>query len=63
MRVLPAAACISCSKYNSYGHPAPETLERLTEAGTEIFTTPQSGMIILIYRGGEYFDVTTFTGR
>ncbi|MBP5330286.1 MAG: hypothetical protein J6Y89_00345, partial [Lachnospiraceae bacterium] len=63
MRALPAAAFISCSKYNSYGHPAPETLARLTEAGTEIFATPQSGMIILIYRGGEYFDVTTFTGR
>ena len=29
--------------YNSYGHPAPETLDRLTEAGAEAFRTDQQG--------------------
>ena len=29
--------------YNSYGHPAPETLDRLAEAGAEVFRTDQLG--------------------
>ena len=29
--------------YNSYGHPAPETLDRLAEAGAAVYRTDQLG--------------------
>ena len=29
--------------YNSYGHPSPETLDRLSQAGAEVFRTDQRG--------------------
>ncbi len=43
--VSPEYAVISCGENNIYGHPAPETLERLVDAGCEIWQTPQSGQI------------------
>lgn len=42
----PETAVISVG-YNSYGHPAPETLERLTKAGATIYRTDESGTITL----------------
>ena len=43
--VSPELALISCSKYNSYGHPAKETLERLKAAGAEVYTTQHKGAV------------------
>jgi len=37
-------AVISCG-YNTYGHPAPETIERLKNAGMKIFRTDEDGNI------------------
>ncbi len=48
--VSPEYAVISCSANNNYGHPAPETLERLDEAGCEVYRTPQSGQITFYER-------------
>lgn len=43
----PDAAIISVSAENLYGHPARETLERLTLCGCYIFRTDQMGTIII----------------
>lgn len=41
--VKPNISLISCSATNSYGHPGKETLQRLTDAGSEIFITKDVG--------------------
>ena len=38
---------ISCGKNNLYGHPAPETLERMDEVGCRIIRTDKSGAVII----------------
>ncbi len=43
------AAVISCGRNNSYGHPAPETLERLEKCGIRIYRTDKEGAIIIEY--------------
>ncbi len=48
----PEYAVISCSANNIYGHPAPETLERLDEAGCVISRTTQSGQITFYEKRG-----------
>lgn len=45
--VSPKDTVISCAARNSYGHPAPETVERLTQAGSRICYTMQSGAILM----------------
>lgn len=45
----PDVAIISVGEDNSYGHPAQETLDRLEEAGCEIYRTDLHGEII--YKG------------
>lgn len=46
-QVKPRVAIISCGENNSYGHPHAETLKRLEEAGSAIFTTPECGAITI----------------
>lgn len=41
----PEISVISCSSTNSYGHPHQETLERLREAGCDIYVTMYGGQI------------------
>ena len=41
----PDVAMISAGKHNSYGHPAPEVLKRLTEAGCLILRTDTMGTV------------------
>lgn len=48
--VTPEAAVISCG-YNTYGHPAPETLGRLAAAGCDIYRTDQQGNLTVTVRG------------
>lgn len=51
----PALAVISCGEGNSYGHPHPEVLERLSEAQAELLVTQDTGAITL------YLDQGTMT--
>jgi len=44
-QVNPRVAVISCGVGNSYGHPHEETLERLSDVGSTILTTPKCGAI------------------
>lgn len=44
LATTPETAVISCG-YNSYGHPAPETLERLGAAGCDIYRTDLMGTV------------------
>ena len=53
----PVVSVISCSKYNSYGHPAPATLERLKNAGSETYITCNDGMVAVFYDGNGAFTV------
>lgn len=48
-KTQPQIAIISVGLDNRYGHPAQEVLEKLTEAGCEIYRTDRNGKII--YRG------------
>ena len=45
-KVSPADAIISVGKNNSYGHPNPEVLQRLTQHRANIFRTDESGDIV-----------------
>lgn len=45
-----AYAVISCGK-NAYGHPAPETITRLMEAGMELHITEEEGAVIITLHG------------
>jgi competence protein ComEC len=51
--VQPSEAVISVGP-NSYGHPAPETLERLNDIGTHIWRTDMLGSITLTSDGSSY---------
>ncbi len=42
-RLSPEIALISAGEGNRYGHPAPETLEALGDAGAQVFRTDQMG--------------------
>ncbi len=41
----PETAVISCSSTNTYGHPHPETIERLTQAGCDLWFTMSDGAV------------------
>ena len=58
-QVSPRIAVISCGENNSYGHPAPETVERLQNAGSRILQTPQSGAV-MIESDGKTYSVETY---
>lgn len=45
--VHPSAAAISCGADNDYGHPSPEVLENLSNAGvTDVRVTAESGTVV-----------------
>ena len=50
--VAPEIALISAGANNSYGHPAPETLERLEELGAEIHRTDREGTVTVRVKDG-----------
>lgn len=45
--VTPEIVCISVGADNSYGHPAPELLQRLYEHGCTVYRTDKSGTIVI----------------
>ena len=44
-KIKPEVAIISCSLTNTYGHPSPETVERLKAAGSQVEYTMKNGAI------------------
>ena len=44
--VLPETVFISVGEHNAYGHPAQDTLDRLTAFGCEIYRTDLNGTLI-----------------
>lgn len=49
--VTPEYSIISCGEDNSYGHPHIETLNRLTDIGSEIYRTDEMGTIVVLSDG------------
>ncbi len=58
-RVRPVLAVISCGKKNRYGHPAPETLERLKDLGISWETTEAAGAVT-VWTDGNRLRAETF---
>ncbi|MGP3559741.1 DNA internalization-related competence protein ComEC/Rec2 [Geobacillus sp. BK01] len=50
--VKPRAALISVGRFNRYGHPSPEVLERLKQQGVISWRTDENGAIRYLYDGG-----------
>ena len=61
-QVQPSLAVISCAMKNRYGHPSPDTVERLKKTGCEIRYTMRSGSITIRKRGREIL-VTEYLER
>ena len=57
--VKPLNSIISAGKDNSYGHPHKETLVRLSEIGSDIFRTDESGEIT-VKTDGEKLKIQTY---
>lgn len=51
-QVRPAYGFISAGWENRYGHPHQETLERLTDVGSKIYSTQENGALIVEVEGG-----------
>ena len=51
--IRPQVAVISCSETNIYGHPSPETIERLEVSGCQVEYTMKNGAITLETDGEE----------
>lgn len=47
----PEAAVISCGRYNSFGHPAAQTLQQLTAAKAPVFRTDINGAVEITLDG------------
>jgi competence protein ComEC len=61
-RWRPQIAMISAGRGNTFGHPAPEVLQRLEVAGAVVYRTDLDGQISLDTNGRE-LQVSTYTGR
>ena len=48
----PELALISAGANNPYGHPAPETLDRLEALGSQVRRTDQEGSVTVSLRDG-----------
>lgn len=59
-QIQPKAAIISCGRSNSYGHPHEETLQRLQNIGSKVFSTPQYGAVTV--KVGKEIAVYGFKG-
>ena len=56
-QVKPVYAFISAGQTNRYGHPHQETIERLTDIGSKIYSTQENGAIIVEVEDGETMKV------
>ncbi len=57
----PGYGVISCGKNNRYGHPAQETLERLSAAGCRVFRTDRCGAVT-VRSNGERVRISGYRG-
>jgi competence protein ComEC len=57
--VRPHLALISAGRENPYGHPSPELLQRLEDAGVRVLRTDRNGAIHVL-ADGRQFRVTCF---
>jgi competence protein ComEC len=60
--VRPAVALVSVGARNSYGHPDPRVLARLTAAGSDVYRTDRDGALLL-ETDGHVLTVTAWVGR
>jgi competence protein ComEC len=58
----PQVALISCGRGNTFGHPAPEVIDRLNAIGARIYRTDRDGEITLT-SDGHSVQVKTFAGE
>lgn len=56
--VNPLYSVISCGKYNQYGHPSNDVMERLYSSGTEILRTDEEGHIVIVSDGNDLYVFT-----
>ncbi len=59
----PRAAVISCGKGNIYGHPSPETLERLGTVTEYVYRTDLDGSVIVTLSGNGDWKLETMAGQ
>jgi len=52
-RMRPEVAAIEVGEKNTYGHPAPATLEALRDAGATVYRTDLDGTVTVTVAGGE----------
>ena len=52
-KIKPEYAIISCSATNTYGHPSPETVEKLEKAGCKVGFTMKSGAVTISWQKGK----------
>ncbi|MBM7581537.1 competence protein ComEC [Caldicoprobacter guelmensis] len=60
--VQPQIAVISVGKGNDYGHPAPETIQKLKQVGAKIYRTDERGTIV-ITSDGEKIEVFAYKNQ
>ncbi len=58
-KISAKTALISCGAGNRYGHPAPATVQRITEAGMEIYDTRTDGQICITTDGRGRYSLET----
>ncbi len=58
----PQIAIISCGRGNTFGHPAPEVLQRLEEVGATVYRTDRDGQIVVEVERNSV-RAKTFDGR
>jgi competence protein ComEC len=59
----PKIAIVSVGKHNLYGHPSPEVLARLAQAGARIYRTDESGAVTCATDGASALQVTPMTAQ
>ena len=59
----PQTAVISCGRGNIYGHPSPETLERLGTVAENIYRTDLDGSIIVTLSHDGDWKMETMAGQ
>lgn len=59
-QVRPAYAFISAGRENRYGHPHQETIERLADVGSKIYSTQGNGALIVEVESGETMKVGSY---
>ncbi len=58
----PQAAVVSVGRSNTFGHPAPEVIDRYRRIGADVFRTDRDGAVSMS-TDGYVVDIQTFTGR